>query len=38
MSAPVCWSARYHGVRAHGITLSRKQLEYAQQRIRAEGL
>ena len=36
--ALVCWAARHHGVRAHGITLSREQLEYAQQRIRAEGL
>jgi cyclopropane-fatty-acyl-phospholipid synthase len=36
--ALVCWAARHHGVRAHGITLSRQQLEYAQQRIRAEGL
>jgi cyclopropane-fatty-acyl-phospholipid synthase len=36
--ALVCWAAKYHGVRAHGITLSRQQLEYAQQRIHAEGL
>ncbi len=36
--ALVCWAARHHGVRAHGITLSRQQLNYAQQRIRAEGL
>lgn len=36
--ALACWAARHHGVRAHGITLSRKQLEYAQQRIRTEGL
>lgn len=36
--ALVCWAAREHGVRAHGITLSQRQLEYAQQRIRAEGL
>ena len=36
--ALVCWAARHHGVRAHGITLSRQQLEYAQQRIRTEGL
>lgn len=36
--ALVCWAARHHGVRAHGITLSRQQLEYAQQRIWAEGL
>ena len=36
--ALVCWAARHYGVRAHGITLSRPQLEYARQRIRAEGL
>ena len=36
--ALVCWAARHHGVRAHGITLSRQQLEFAQQRILDEGL
>ena len=36
--ALVCWAAKHHGVQAHGITLSRQQLEYAQERIRAEGL
>ena len=36
--ALVCWAARHHGVRAHGITLSRQQLEVAQQRILDEGL
>ena len=36
--ALVCWAARHHGVRAHGITLSRQQLELAQQRIVDEGL
>uniref|UniRef100_UPI00286A1AA6 cyclopropane-fatty-acyl-phospholipid synthase family protein n=1 Tax=Methylibium sp. TaxID=2067992 RepID=UPI00286A1AA6 len=36
--ALVCWAARHHGVRAHGITLSQQQLEYAQQRVRTEGL
>ena len=36
--ALVCWAARHHGVRAHGITLSRQQLEYTRQRICAEGL
>jgi cyclopropane-fatty-acyl-phospholipid synthase len=36
--ALVCWAARQHGVRAHGITLSQRQLEYARERIRAEGL
>ena len=36
--ALVCWAARHYGVRAHGITLSQRQLEYAHQRIAAEGL
>jgi cyclopropane-fatty-acyl-phospholipid synthase len=36
--AMVCWAARHYGVKAHGITLSQKQYEYAQERIRAEGL
>ena len=36
--ALICWAAKHHGVRAHGITLSSKQLEFAQQRIVAEGL
>jgi len=36
--ALVCWAARRHGVIAHGITLSQRQLDFAQQRIRAEGL
>lgn len=36
--ALVCWAARNYGVRAHGITLSREQFDYAQQRIAAEGL
>jgi len=36
--ALVCWAARRHGVQAHGITLSRPQFEYTQQRIRDEGL
>ncbi len=36
--ALVCWAASRHGVRAHGITLSRRQFEYTQHRIRAEGL
>ncbi|MDP1692173.1 MAG: cyclopropane-fatty-acyl-phospholipid synthase family protein [Burkholderiaceae bacterium] len=36
--ALVCWAAKHHGVQAHGITLSRQQLEFAQQRIRTEGL
>jgi cyclopropane-fatty-acyl-phospholipid synthase len=36
--ALICWAARHHGVRAHGITLSRQQFDHAQQRIQAEGL
>lgn len=36
--ALVCWAARHYGVRAHGITLSKKQLEFSRQRIVAEGL
>jgi cyclopropane-fatty-acyl-phospholipid synthase len=36
--ALVCWAAKHHGVTAHGITLSRRQLDFAQQRIRHEGL
>jgi cyclopropane-fatty-acyl-phospholipid synthase len=36
--ALVCWAARHHGVRAHGITLSSQQFEYTRQRIQREGL
>lgn len=36
--ALVCWAAEHYGVTAHGITLSRKQHEYAQQTIRSRGL
>ncbi len=36
--ALVCWAARNHGVKAHGITLSQAQFDYAQQRIAREGL
>jgi cyclopropane-fatty-acyl-phospholipid synthase len=36
--ALVCWAARNYGVRAHGVTLSREQFDYAQQRITTEGL
>ena len=32
------WAARHYGVRAHGVTLSRAQAEYAAERIRKEGL
>ncbi len=36
--ALVRWAARHYGVRAHGITLSREQCDYARARILAEGL
>jgi cyclopropane-fatty-acyl-phospholipid synthase len=36
--ALICWAAREHGVYAHGVTLSARQLEYARERIRTEGL
>lgn len=36
--ALVCWAAREYGVRAHGITLSERQFEYARRRVRDEGL
>lgn len=36
--ALVCWAARRYGVRAHGITLSQRQLVHARQRISAENL
>ncbi len=34
----VSWAARHYGVKAHGITLSEQQYEYARERIRREGL
>ena len=36
--ALVCWAAKHYGVRAHGITLSHEQHDFAQQRIADEGL
>ena len=36
--ALVIWAAQHYGVHAHGITLSRQQLELAQARIAAAGL
>ncbi|MFV2054822.1 MAG: class I SAM-dependent methyltransferase [Thiohalomonadales bacterium] len=36
--ALICWAAKRYGVKAHGITLSQQQFDYAQQRIRKEGL
>jgi cyclopropane-fatty-acyl-phospholipid synthase len=32
------WAAQHYGVRAHGVTLSRAQAEFAAERIRREGL
>jgi len=32
------WAAQHYGVRAHGVTLSRAQADYAADRIRHEGL
>jgi len=34
----IIYAAKHFGVKAHGITLSRKQYEFAQDRIRSEGL
>jgi len=36
--ALICRAAQQYGVRAHGITLSRRQYEYTQSRIRDRGL
>jgi len=36
--ALICWAARNYGVKAHGITLSEQQYQYARERIRREGL
>ncbi len=36
--ALICHAARHHGVRAHGVTLSREQFAYATERIAAAGL
>ena len=36
--ALVCWAAKHYGVRAHGITLSRNQFEYACREVRQQGL
>ena len=32
------WAAQHYGVKAHGVTLSRAQAEWAQARIKREGL
>ena len=34
----ICHAARYHGVQAHGITLSQQQYEYTQEKIKYLGL
>ncbi len=36
--ALVCWAAKYYGVQAHGITLSRSQFEYACAEVERQGL
>jgi len=36
--ALILWAARHHGVRAHGITLSREQYDYSRAKIEAAGL
>lgn len=36
--AMVCWAAQHYGVQAHGITLSKKQYDYAKARIAELGL
>ncbi len=36
--ALVCWAARHYGVKAHGITLSRNQYEYACEEVRRQHL
>jgi cyclopropane-fatty-acyl-phospholipid synthase len=36
--ALVCWAAKHHSVKAHGITLSQRQYDFAQDRIHAENL
>lgn len=36
--ALVCWAARNYGVRAHGITLSRNQFDYAKEEVRRQRL
>ena len=32
--AMVCWAAQHYGVKAHGITLSQRQFDYATERVR----
>lgn len=34
----LCHAARYHGVKAHGVTLSKEQLAFAQEKVKRLGL
>jgi cyclopropane-fatty-acyl-phospholipid synthase len=34
----LCYAAKHYGVKAHGVTISETQLEFARAKIRAEGL
>jgi cyclopropane-fatty-acyl-phospholipid synthase len=36
--AMVCWAALHYGVKAHGITLSQRQFDYATERVKHLGL
>ncbi|MEO6293480.1 MAG: cyclopropane-fatty-acyl-phospholipid synthase family protein [Burkholderiaceae bacterium] len=36
--AMACWAAQHYGVKAHGITLSQKQFDYATERVARLGL
>jgi cyclopropane-fatty-acyl-phospholipid synthase len=36
--ALVCWAAKQYGVRAHGITLSQNQYDYACEQVKKQGL
>jgi cyclopropane-fatty-acyl-phospholipid synthase len=36
--ALVMWAARHYGVKAHGVTLSQNQYDYARQKIQEQGL
>ncbi len=36
--AMVCWAAQHYGVKAHGITLSQRQFDYATERVHKLGL
>ena len=36
--ALICWAAKHYGVRAHGITLSQNQFEFACKEVKRQGL